>query len=477
MALTQRRFCGVLNRVSQIPRRLRVFLAQPRNIQRVGIILTAFFSGLVAVSYAKLYKVAEIFATDLWTAHPVWLCLGAPVLFAAGWWSVYRYEPFARGSGIPQVMTAIEIEDERPGSAAKARLLGMRVALIKMISSLFCTLGGGGMGREGPTLQVSASIFYAVGARVRRFTRIGSMESWMLAGSAAGLAAAFNTPLGGIVYAIEELASKHFARVRTTVLTSVLVSGLVSQWLVGSYLYLGFPRIGKVNFDVIPMAFLIGIGGGLIGGVFGVMLFRGRGVLERRLHGKRAVVGLIIAVICGFGLVGLRFVDARSLGPGNRLVSHILAGDTAGSALLVLVRMGSTIVSYMSGNGGGVFAPALAVGASFGSWVSSWVPGLNGVLLSLLGMIAVLTGLTRTPFTSFVLILEMTDRHSAIFPMMLTAIVAYGSARLVGGATFNEHTKHAMLRQLARERRAARRRQAEEPAPAAPPPTTVPGQA
>jgi H+/Cl- antiporter ClcA len=309
--------------------------------------------------------------------------------------------------------------------------------------------------------------------RVRRFTRIGTMESWMLAGSAAGLAAAFNTPLGGIVYAIEELASKHFSRVRTTVLTSVLVSGLVSQWLVGSYLYLGFPRIGKVTFAVIPVAFAIGIGGGLIGGVFGNMLFRGRGVLERRLRGRRAVIGLVIAVICGFALVGLRFIDARALGPGNRLISNILSGETTGSALLVLVRMGSTIVSYMSGNSGGVFAPALAVGAGLGSWVASWWTGTNAVLLSLLGMIAVLTGLTRTPFTAFVLILEMTDRHSAIFPMMLTAIVAFGSARLVGGASFYEHTKQSMLRALARERRAARRGEAE--AAAAPTAAPIPG--
>ncbi len=437
------------------------------------MLVTAFVAGLLAVGYAKLYKAAEMLANSLWGEHPFWLFLGAPVCFALGWWLVYRYEPYARGSGIPQVMTAIELEDERPGSTAQARLLGMRVALVKVLSSVLTTVGGGAMGREGPTLQVSASVFYAIGGRVRRYTRIGSMESWMLAGSAAGLAAAFNTPLGGIVYAIEELASKHFNRMRTTVLTSVLVSGLVSQWLLGSYLYLGFPRVGKVTFSVIPVAFAVGVVGGLIGAVFGTGLFRGRGMLERRLRGGRAVTGLMIALICAVALVGLSFIDRRALGPGNHLVSRILAGDEQGGFVLVIVRVLSTTVSYMSGNAGGVFAPALAVGASFGSWVSSWWTGTNVVLLELLGMIAVLTGLTRTPFTSFVLILEMTDRHSAIFPMMLTALVAFGSARMVGTSSFYEQTKRSMLRALALERR-ARRRETEEPPPAPPPPPVAP---
>ncbi|HXV13056.1 MAG TPA: chloride channel protein, partial [Candidatus Krumholzibacteria bacterium] len=141
-----------------------------------------------------------------------------------------------------------------------------------------------------------------------------------------------------------------------------------------------------------------------------------------------------------------------ALGPGNRLVSEILSGETTASAQLVLVRVLSTGVSYLSGCAGGVFAPFLAIGASAGSWISTWWPGSNAILLALLGMIAVLTGLTRAPLTSFVLILEMTDRHSAIFPMMLTALVALGSSRMAGGTSFYEQTKRLIVSDVEQRR-------------------------
>jgi H+/Cl- antiporter ClcA len=412
------------------------------------MVVAAFVSGLVAVGYAKLFRVTEAVTTDFFRAHPIWLLAAAPACFAGGWYLVYRFAPFAGGSGIPQVMAAIDIEDRRHGSVVAGGLLGFRVAVVKVLSSLLCVGTGGAVGREGPTLQVTASVFLLFGTWFRRFTRVVDMETWLLAGSAAGLAAAFNTPLGGIVYAVEELASKHFIRVRWAVLTSVLVAGLVSQWLVGSYLYLGFPTIGKVGLREIPAAFVVGVAGGLLGALVGSALFRARRFTEDRFRAHPARNGLLVALACSLCLAALGYADGRALGPGNHLMSRILSGETTASAELIGARVLSTGVSYLSGCGGGIFAPALAIGASVGSWISTWWHGTNAVLLSLLGMTAVLTGVTRAPFTSFVLILEMTDRHSAIFPMMLTALVALGSARLIGGASFYEQTKRVILRDL-----------------------------
>lgn len=439
---------GCSGEVTRIPRRVRVFLAQPRNLRRVGLIAAAFLSGLAAVVYAKLFKLVETTTTDLFRQHVLWLPLAAPAFFAASWYFVYRYAPRAGGSGIPQVMAAIALEERRPGSSVGARLLGLRLSVVKVASSLLCVAVGGAVGREGPTLQVSASIFHAVGRVLGRLTRVAAIETWLLAGSAAGLGAAFNTPLGGIVYAVEELASKHFNQVRSSVLTSVLVAGLVSQWLVGSYLYLGFPIIGKAGFGVIPAALVVGTVGGVIGAALGNALFRGT-LATRRATRKRPVRnGLAIAIGCGLVVAGLALLDGRSLGPGNQLISHILAGQTTASFELVVVRILSTVASYLSGAAGGIFAPFLAIGASLGSWISSWWTGSNAVLLSLLGMIAVLTGMTRAPLTSFVLILEMTDRHTAIFPMMLTALVALGSSRLAGGVSFYEQAKRLILEEM-----------------------------
>ncbi|HEU4363940.1 MAG TPA: chloride channel protein [Candidatus Krumholzibacteria bacterium] len=428
--------------------RLRAFLGQPRNIHRVGLIAAAFVAGLVAVGYSWLYKAAERFSVETFQAHPVWLFAAAPASFVLAWWLVNRFAPRAGGSGIPQVMAAIDLQDARVDHAWIAPLLSMRVAAVKIASSALCVAGGGVVGREGPTLQVSASIFYVIGRRIRSFSPIVALDSWMLAGAAAGMAAAFNTPLGGIVYAVEELAAKHFSRVRTTVLSAVLVSGLVSQWLVGSYLYLGFPAIGEAGFRVIPAAFVVGVAGGALGAFFGNVTFRLNVWLRRRLTVRHVKTGFAVALLCALALAALHMIDARALGPGNRLTSEILGGETVGNLRLIGVRVASTTVSYMSGAGGGIFAPSLAIGASLGSWVASWWSGTNAVLLALLGMIAVLTGVTRAPFTSFVLIVEMTDRHSAIFPMMLAALVALGSARVVGSVSFYEQSKRALLRDL-----------------------------
>jgi chloride channel protein, CIC family len=437
------------------------FLAQPRNIHRVALIGAAFLGGLVAVGYSIMYRAAEHFSVHTFHEHPYWLILAAPLCFVLGWWLVNRFAPYASGSGIPQVMAAVDLHDARVDPSWITPLLGIRVAVVKMVSSLLCVVGGGAIGREGPTVQVSASLFYVLARYIRSFSPMVALESWMLAGSAAGLAAAFNTPLGGIVYAVEELASKHFSRVRTTVLSAVLVSGLVSQWLVGSYLYLGFPRVGRVGFAVIPAAFVVGVLGGALGALFGDATFRLNVWFRRRLTVRRIKAGLSLAVVCGVSIVALRMIDSRALGPGNRLVSDILAGSTVASFKLIFVRFTSTMMSYLSGCGGGIFAPSLAIGASLGSWVSSWWVGTNATLLALLGMIAVLTGVTRATFTSFVLILEMTDRHSAIFPMMLSALVALGAARLFGTSSFYEQSKRALLRDL-------------EPAPTPPEPMAPP---
>jgi H+/Cl- antiporter ClcA len=227
-----------------------------------------------------------------------------------------------------------------------------------------------------------------------------------------------------------------------------LISGLVSQWLVGSSLYLGYPPVGQVRFSLIPIAIAIGALGGALGGFFGASIFKLQLLIGQRLHLFKLKTGLVVALACGVIVVGLGLVDARAMGPGNHLISEIMAGNTPAGLETVLVRFATTLASYLSGCAGGIFAPSLALGASLGGWVASWSHSASAVLLALLGMIAVLTGVTRCPFTSFVLMVEMTDRHSAIFPMMLTALVADGSARLFGHDSFYEKSKRALLREL-----------------------------
>jgi H+/Cl- antiporter ClcA len=431
-------------------RRIRAFLSHPRNVERVGLVSAAIVSGLIAVGYAQVFKLVEQVFVRFVLVHRWWLPVLTPACFVSGWWVVSRFAPYAGGSGIPQVMAAMELEESGDDRAFVRSLLGARVAVVKVVSSLLCILGGGVAGREGPTLQVSASIFYIIGRRLQKRVMTVATDSWILAGAAAGMAAAFNTPLGGIVYAIEELANKHFARVRTTVLSSVLIAGLVSVWLVGSYLYLGYTGVGTVGLRVIPAAIALGLAGGALGASFGEAIFAFQRFLLRHFRMQRVRTGLVVAIVCALILAAIGLVDPRGLGPGNRLTSEILAGREQVGFLTVVTRFVTTMVTYVSGCAGGIFAPSLAIGASLGDWLSSWWTGQNMVLLSLLGMIAVLTGVTLCPFTSFVLILEMTDRHNAIFAMMLTALAAQGSAHLVTRHSFYEKSRRAIRTGLVR---------------------------
>ena len=145
-----------------------------------------------------------------------------------------RVFPGAQGSGIPQVIAALHMTDE-----ARSRVvLSLRIAVGKVVLTLLGLACGASIGREGPTVQVGASIMYAVGQRLR-LPRVELQRALVLAGGAAGIAAAFNTPLAGVVFAIEELSHSFEARTSGMVFTAVIIAGITTLGLVGNYTYFG----------------------------------------------------------------------------------------------------------------------------------------------------------------------------------------------------------------------------------------------
>lgn len=181
-------------------RKLAQIGSDPANLQTVGLWTAAVITGLGAVAYASLFRRVEFLFEDLVLTAPGIAFIATPIAFLIGWWLVFRFAPEAGGSGIPQVMAAIAPEAQG-NHRFNDRLLGIKTALIKVLSSLICLAGGGAIGREGPTLQVSAALFHFVGKRIEKFSGFYDRQMWAIAGAAAGLASAFNTPLGGIVYA------------------------------------------------------------------------------------------------------------------------------------------------------------------------------------------------------------------------------------------------------------------------------------
>jgi len=425
--------------------RLSTTLASPRlrrsTLQIVPFWVGGALTGLVAVGYARAFALLEQgFAVA--SAGNAWIvALACPLALVISWALAYFLSPEAAGSGIPQLMAAAE-----PGADRKLvdRLLGPRTAVIKVVSSCAAMAGGAAIGREGPTLQISGAIFRAVHSHLPRFWPRIPPASMLLAGGAAGLAAAFNTPLGGIVYAIEELARSHIASFRSGVLHAVLTAGLVAQILIGPYLYLGFPRLGVWSNRDLPACVALGAAAGLVGAIWARALFaavRYRG----RLRGPRAQGGF--ALLAGLAFAGLVLLTGpTTLGSGRGVIEQLLFEDSAPSEPgIVLGRLSGSFLSFAAGGAGGIFAPALASGAALASAMAPAFAPVEPRLLIVLGMVAFLTGVTRTPFTSFVLVLEMTDRHSALFPMMIGAMSGYAAAHLVDHESFYERVRATIL--------------------------------
>ena len=417
------------------------YLQAHPGLQGIIYWVAAFAVGVFAVSYAWLFAQCSLFAQSLLVQYPGALFVIAPAGFVLSWWLVWRFAPGAGGGGIPEVMVAIEADSEKA-----SRWMAFRVGVVKFLSSLVCALGGGAIGREGPTIHIAASLFYTLGMPFKRIWPSLSHQSLLVAGGSAGIAAAFNTPLGGIVFAVEELSQQHFNRFKTFLISAVIIAGLVAQWLLGPYLYLGYPKLAAISFTVFPWAIAVGAVAGLAGGLFGKCLVashRRWGRLSQKNHVKLAIgVGLCMATLgCLLG--------PEVLGGGSDLVTRVLfESDRRLSWEMVLGRFFAPLVSSAAGGASGLFAPALAAGAALGAAFSELCASSYPNLSVLLGMAAFLSGVTRAPFTAFVLVLEMTDRHSAIFPLMVASLVASLVAKLVDGKSCHERRCEGYLATL-----------------------------
>lgn len=384
----------------------------------------AIVTGIFAIFYAKLFGWAEDLSAWIFQKSTRIFLIITPAAFVLAWWLVKKYSPFARGSGIPQVIAAIELSNPRHNEKV-GKLLGIRIIIIKVLSSLVMVLGGGAIGREGPTIQIAASVFKKINDWLPEWYPKISKRNMIITGAAAGLASAFNTPLGGIVFAIEELTKTHLNFFKSALLTGVIIAGLTALNFLGPYLYLGYPTIDDFSiliiFAVIPVAVASGISGTGMGQAIIYILKQ-----KRRL--KTHTSKWIYVVLCGLILAVLAiYVDARTMGSGKEIMrSTLFSPDKHVGWDIPMLRILGPILSFTTGASGGIFAPSLSAGASIGSAISGWLhlTDSESNLMILCGMVGFLTGITKSPFTSSILVLEMTNNHNVIFHLMLTALIA-----------------------------------------------------
>jgi len=415
----------------------------------IGSVITGFF----AVMYAKIFAWAEKLLDVMLNWHDWAIFIVAPIGFVLSWWLVKEFAPNAKGSGIPQVMAAVELANPKEHTKIRS-LLSLKIIVFKIISSVVLVIGGGAVGREGPTIQIAGSIFRKVNEYLPDWWPKISKKNMIMTGAAAGLAAAFNTPLGGIVFAVEELSKTHINYFKTALFTAVIIAGLTAQTLAGSYLYLGYPKTNDVSLMVMFPIILVGGIAGILASQLSVIMLKINDWKKRKLKTERSNIAFLI--VCALLIASISFFISREiLGSGKEIMERVLfTQDKHEEWYIPILRMLGPALSFTSGGAGGIFAPALTAGASIGSVISGIIhltPNETNVVV-LAGMVAFLTGITRAPFTSAIIVLEMTDRHSLIFHLMLAGMVSSLFSILVSRHSLYDVLKVNFLNEIRNEK-------------------------
>jgi H+/Cl- antiporter ClcA len=425
----------------------RIYNERVRNnvLQAFPYWIASLITGIIAVLYARVFAYTESVSHGVFDGHRWLLFIVTPVCFVSAWWIVKRFDEYAGGSGIPQVMAAIELANPKYNYLVD-RFLSLRTIVIKVISTLLMVFGGGAIGREGPTIQISGSIFRKVNQLLPASWPKISKKNMIVTGAAAGLAAAFNTPLGGIVFAVEELAKTHINFFKTALFTAVIIAGLTAQGMLGPYLYLGYPDVTNASPYIMLTVALVACIAAFAGSLMSVAILR---VLNWKRTLKRYGAQLLYVAGCGLLVATIAyFFNGGILGSGKAEMSRILFTQDKHVGLgLPLVRVLGPIAAFTTGGAGGIFAPSLGAGATIGAFIAGifHFTAANANILVLSGMVAFLTGVTRSPFTCAILVLEMTDRHNIVFHLMLAGMIASLFSNLIDKHSLYDHIKDGYL--------------------------------
>jgi H+/Cl- antiporter ClcA len=405
--------------------------------RRIATGAGALVLGLFAIAFAKSGDFAQHLFLRFSATWPYGALLLTPAIFGGSVYLTRRWAPESRGSGIPQVIAA----SQDPARAAFGPLVSLKTGAVKLVMTILMLGAGASVGREGPTVQVSAAIMVAI----HRLLRVPITSGVLIAGGAAGVAAAFNTPLAGVAFAIEELASAYEQKVAVLVMAAVMIAGLVSLGIAGDYIYFGAMRETLNLRAVLTVAPIAGVAGGLTGGLFSRALL---GFSAPRHRWMRAIKArpVIVALACGLVVAGIGILSAGATWGTGYEATRQLVESGAGSPTFGPEKFVATLATALSGAPGGIFAPSLSVGAGLGDLLSRIFPDDPKGAIVLLGMIGYFVGVVRAPLTAVIIITETTASRGMIVPLFATALIA----DLVSALVCRERLYHGLAKPFLR---------------------------
>lgn len=406
---------------------------------RAIVLAYAVVAGLFVVAFTMLSDQAFGLFERLYGFNRWIVLLWIPFLTAAIVWCTRRYFPGAAGSGIPQVMAAL---DPALPAQSQSRFVSLRLTLGKIGLAAAGLLAGLSIGREGPSVQVAAGVMQ----HARRWLRPDSgmsTHALLVAGGAAGIAAAFNAPLAGVVFAIEELSRKLESRNSGLIITAIVLAGLMGVSFFGNLTYFGVIRVPPLGWAALLPGLLVTLCCGILGGLFSRLLAVSLTGSPDRFSQWRthypvrfaAAGGLVIAII---GLVS----DGATFGAGSHAVNQMLAGETAVPSIYVLLKFIATWLAAWCGVPGGIFAPALSIGAGVGYNVAALTaPDISSALIAM-GMAAFLAAVTQAPLTAFIIVMEMVDGRAMVLSLMMAAMLASLVSRMLSRPLYSALSEH-----------------------------------
>ena len=388
--------------------------------EQVFLALTLMIGALVGLVVVAFIVLTERFGAHLDPTNAApWRRLVVPTVgsLAMGY-LLYRYFPDARGSGVPQTKAAMYAREGR-------------ITLSTVFGKFFCTsltlASGIPLGREGPAVQVGGGIASVLGRTLG--LRPEKVKALIPVGAAAAVAAAFNTPLAAVLFALEEVVGDLHAPVFGSVVLASATSWGVLRLLLGNDPLFQVPQYQLVNPWELVVYAVLGVTGGLVSAAFTQLLLR-----SREWFRKQPRKTVWIQPMAGGVLVGLMgwFVP-QVMGVGYKFVGDALNDHLALKLMVILLalKLVATAVSYASGNAGGIFGPSLFLGAMLGGTIGGVAhqffpahvatPGAY----ALVGMGAAFAGIVRAPMTSVVMIFELTRDYAVIVPLMISNLVSY----------------------------------------------------
>ena len=388
--------------------------------EQVFLLLTLLIGALVGLTVVAFIVLTERFGARIdATVAAAWRRLVVPIVGSLSMgFLLYKYFPDARGSGVPQTKAALFAR-------------GGRISLRTVFGKFFCTsatlASGIPLGREGPSVQVGAGIASVLGRALGLSPE--KIKALIPVGAAAAVAAAFNTPLAAVLFALEEVVGDLHAPVLGSVVLASATSWAVLRLLLGNDPLFKVPQYQLVSPVELFIYAVLGLLGGLLSAAFTKSLLKLRDRflrLPRKTMWFQPAVGGVVVGLMGW------FVP-QTLGVGYSYVGQVLNGRMALKlmVLLLVLKLIGVVVSYASGNAGGIFGPALFLGAMLGGAVGSVAHNLfpgyvaTAGAYALVGMGTTFAGIVRAPMTSVVMIFETTRDYSVIVPLMISNLVSF----------------------------------------------------